>query len=83
MLDIGSSLAARHFASRAYRLQPAASSRGAMLRSTESVFVSDAARRLSGELQALDADEDRDPRSRQEALARLRRLQASLNGESV
>lgn len=83
MLDISSSLAARHFASRAYRIQPAPPSRGGMVRSTEIVYLSDAARRLSSELQAIDADDDRDPRSREEALARLRRLQASLNGETV
>ena len=83
MLDISSSLAARHFASRAYRIQPAAPTRGSAVRSTEIVFLSDAARRLSSELQAIDADSGRDPHSRQEALARLRRLQASLNGEAI
>ncbi len=82
MLDISSSLAARHFASRAYRIQPAVSSARSAVRSSEVVFLSAAGRRLSHELQAIDADEERDPRSRQEALERLRRLAASLNGDT-
>lgn len=76
MLDINSSLAARHFASQMYRVQPAVSPAKSAIRTGAVVFLSQTARRLSQELQALDADAQKDPQSRQEALERLRRLAA-------
>ena len=82
MLDISSSLASRQFASQMYRVQPAVSPAKSAIKTGAVVFLSETARRLSQELQALDADRERDPRSRQEALERLRRLAASVSGEN-
>ena len=82
MLDISSSLASRHFAGQMYRVQPAVSSAKSAIKPGAVVFLSETARRLSQELQAIDADRERDPRSRQEALERLRRLAASVSGSA-
>jgi len=83
MLDISSSLASRQFASQMYRVQPGASPARSAIKPGAVVFLSDTGRRLSQELQAIDADRERDPRSRQEALERLRRLAASVSGENA
>jgi hypothetical protein len=82
MLELSSSLAARHFAAQMYRVQPAGSSAKSAIKAGAVVFLSDTGRRLSHELQAIDADRERDPRSRQEALERLRRLAASISGDA-
>jgi hypothetical protein len=76
MLDISSSLAAHHFAGHMYRVQPAVSPAKSVIKTGAVVILSPAARRLSQELQALDADEQHDPQSREEALERLRKLAA-------
>ncbi len=80
MLELSSSLASRHFAGQTYRVHQGASPAKSAVTAGAVVFLSDTGRRLSQELQAIDADRERDPRSRQEALERLRRLAASVSG---
>ena len=81
MLDIGSSLAARYSTGQIYRVQPARSPAKSAIRTGAVVVLSQTARRLSHELQEIDADQDKDPRARQQALERLRKLAASLSGD--
>ncbi len=81
MLDIASNLAATYFAGQVNRVQPARAPAKSAIKTGTIILLSKAALDLSHQLRSIDADREKDQRSRQEAQERLRQMAARLQNE--